>query len=54
MIGFMLIGEMEQKTNIRFKNTEYFESYIIAIDIDYDSEDVILTGWLYNSHTQTY
>ena len=47
----MLTGEMEQKTNIRFKNTEYFQSYIIAIDIDYGSEDVIFTGWLYKLHT---
>ena len=37
----MLIGETEQKTNIRFENTDDFETYIIAIDMGgYDGEDV--------------
>ena len=44
----MLIGEIEQKTNIRFKTVDDFETYINAIDNGgYDSEDVIFTGWLY-------
>ena len=47
LIGSMLVGEIEQKTNIRFKNIDDFESYINAIDSGgYDSEDVIFTGWL--------
>ena len=47
LIGSMLVGEIEQKTNIRFKNVDDSESYINAIDISgYDSEDVIFTGWL--------
>ena len=47
LIGSMLVGEVEQKTNIRFKNVDDFESYINAIDNGgYDSEDVIFTGWL--------
>ena len=37
----MLIGEIEQKTNIRFKNVDVFETYINAIDNSgYDSDDV--------------
>ena len=40
----MLIGEEEQKTNIRFKNVDDLETYINAMDFDYDSEDVIFTG----------
>ena len=28
-----------------------FESYINAIDIDYDSEDVIFTGYIYKLNT---
>ena len=44
----MLIGEVKQKTNKRFKNVDYFETYIIAIvNGGYDSEDVIFTGLLY-------
>ena len=44
LIGKMIIGPVEHKTNIRFKNMDDFERYINAIDIDYDSEDVIFTG----------
>ena len=45
LIGSMLVGEVEQKTDIRFKNVDDFESYIDAIDNSgYDNEDVIFTG----------
>ena len=45
LIGFMLIGETEQKTNIRFKSADDFDTYINAIDNGgYDSDDVIFTG----------
>ena len=48
MIGPMLIDELEQKTNIRFKNVDDFETYINAIDNEgYDSDDFLFTGWLY-------
>ena len=45
--GKMIIGPVEHKTNIRFKNMNDFEKYINAIDNDYDSEDVTFTGYLY-------
>ena len=52
LIGSMLVGEVEQKTNFRFKNVDDFESYINAIDNSgYDSDDVIFTGWLYKLNT---
>ena len=52
LIGSMLVGEVEQKTNIRFQNVDDFESYINALDNSgYDSEDVIFTGWLYKINT---
>ena len=52
LIGSMLIGELEQKTNFRFKNVDYFENYIIAIDNSgYDGDDVIFTGWLFKLNT---
>ena len=52
LIGSMLVGEVEQKTNIRFKNVDDSESFINAKDNSgYDSEDVIFTGWLYKLNT---
>ena len=42
----MLIGQIEQTTKFRFRSVDDFETYISAIDIDYDSEVLILTGWL--------
>ena len=52
LIGSILVGEVEQKTNIRLKNVEDFESYINAIDnCGYDSDDFIFTGWLYKLNT---
>ena len=49
--GKMIIGPVEHKTNIRFKNMDDFEKYINAIDIDYDSEDVAFTGYVYKLDT---
>ena len=44
----MVIGPFEQETNIRFRKMDDFESCINAIDVDYDSEDVISTGYVLN------
>ena len=49
--GKMIIGPVEHKTNIRFKSMDDFERYINAIDIDYDSEEVIFTGYVYKLNT---
>ena len=49
--GKMIIGPVEHKTNIRFKYMDDFEKYINAIDIDYDSEDVTFTGYVYKIDT---
>ena len=49
--GKMIIGPIEHKTNIRFKNMDDFENYINAIDVDYDSEDVTFTGYVYKLNT---
>ena len=52
LIGSMLVGEIERKTNIRYKNVDDFESFINAIDNSgYDSDDVIFPGWLYKLNT---
>ena len=43
----MFIGEIEQKTNFRFKNVDDFETYANSIDNGgYDGDDVIFTEWL--------
>ena len=47
----MILEPIEHKTNIRFKNKNDFESYINAIDIDYDSEDVIFSGYVCKLNT---
>ena len=47
----MIIGPVEHKTNIRFKNMDDFERYINAIDIGHDSECVTFTGYLYKLDT---
>ena len=49
--GLMIIGHNELETNSRFKNMDHFESYINTIDVDYDSEDVIFTGYIYKLNT---
>ena len=47
----MLIGEIQQKTILGFRIDDDFETYINAIHVDYDSGDVIFTGWLYILNT---
>ena len=51
LYGKMTIGPIEHKTNIRFKNMDDFERYINAIDIDYDSEDITFSGYVYKLYT---
>ena len=51
LIGSMINGPVEQKTNIRFKNTDVFENYINAMDIHYHSQDVTFTGNVYKLNT---
>ena len=46
--GKVIIGHIEHKTNIRFKDMDDFERNINAIDVDYDSEDVTFTGYIIN------
>ena len=47
----MIIGLIERKTYYRFKNMNSFERYINTIDVDYDSEDVTFTGYIYKLNT---
>ena len=47
----MVMGPIEHKTNISFENMDDFERYIKAIDIDYYSDDVTFTGYVYKLNT---
>ena len=49
--GKTIVRPIEQKTYYRFKNMNNFERYINTIDVDYDSEDVTFTGYIYNLNT---
>ena len=52
--GLLIIGHIEHKTNMRFKNLDDFERYINAIDVDYDSEDVTFTVYVYKLNTHQF
>ena len=47
----LVIGPVVHKTKIRFEIVDGFETYIIALDVDYDSEDVTFAGYLYKLNT---
>ena len=47
----MVFGPVKHETNIRYQNMDDFENYISAKDIDYDSVDVILSGYVYKLYT---
>ena len=47
----MLLVPFEHETKIRSKNMDDFESYKNAIEIDYDSGDVIFTRYRYKLNT---
>ena len=40
----MVIRPVEHRKSIRFRKMDDFESYIIAIDNDYNTEDVTFLG----------
>ena len=47
----MVIGPVEHKANTTFRNIDDFESYINAIYVVYDSEDVTSTGYVFKLKT---
>ena len=49
--GLMVTGHVEHKTNFTFRIMDDFESYINAIDFDYDSGVLIFTGNVYKLFT---
>ena len=52
MTGCILIVELEQKPNSRFKSVDDCETFNNGLDNSgCDSEDVIFKEWLYNLNT---
>ena len=51
MVGNLKVGGQIRQTNIRFRNMDDFEAYIIAIDEGYDAEDAIFNGHIYKINT---
>ena len=45
MVGSLEVGIQIRQTHIRFRNIADYETYINAIDQDYDSEDAIFNGF---------
>ena len=51
MVGNMKVGDQIRQTHIRFRNMDDFEAYINSIDQDYDSDNIILNGYIYKINT---
>ena len=51
IVGNLRVGDQIRQTHIRFRNISDYESYINAIDQDYDSEDAIFNGYIYKINT---
>ena len=51
MVGTLLVGDQVRQTHVRFRNMDDFEAYINSIDQDYDSDDSIFIGYIYNIDT---
>ena len=51
MVGNLSVGDQIRETLIRFRNFIDYESYINAIDQDYESEDAIFNGYIYKVNT---
>ena len=54
MIGDIIIGEHKQTTAMRFRNIERYESYFSNIDMGYDADDCIVTGFIYKLYTSEF
>ena len=54
MVGRLKVGDQNRQTHIRFRNIEYYESYIDAIDQDYESEDAIFNRYIYKTNTHQF
>ena len=51
MFGNLKVGDQIRQTRIRFRNMDDFESYINAIDEEFDAADAIFNGYIYKLKT---
>ena len=51
MVGRLKIADQTRETHLGFRNIDAFESFINAIDQDYDSEDAFFNGYVYKINT---
>ena len=43
----MIIDPIERKINVKFKNMDDLESHKNALDVEYDTDDVTFTGYVF-------
>ena len=51
MVANLKVGDQIRETRIRFRNINDYEAYNNTIDQDYDSEDTIFDGYIYELNT---
>ena len=51
LVGNLKVGDQIRQIRIRFRNITDYEAYINAIDPDYESEDSIFNGYIYEIDT---
>ena len=51
MVGNLKVGDQIRQTHFSFRNIDDYESYNNTIDQDYESEDAIFNGRIYNIKT---
>ena len=51
MVGKSKIGDQIRPTRMRFRNNDYYETYIKTIDQDYESDDSIFIGYFCKINT---
>ena len=54
MVGKLKVGDQIRQTHIRFRNIADYESYINAVNQDYDSEDSVFNGYIYKLNTSQF
>ena len=47
MISDVFNGEYKQTTAMRIENSEHYELWIIDIDVEYDANEFLITGYIY-------
>ena len=51
MVRSLFFGDQIRQIHIRFRNIADYESYINAVDQDYESDDAIFNGYIYEIDT---